>query len=213
MVQSLCDAGQTQRITTHRWSPANGITERPHEYLGRVLRDIPEEERKQWDDPQRLKMMEFAFNACHNSSLGTSPFQMRYGYPPIFPFEADLIGDIPGGEFDEATVDGRYGRIAQSLRDFSEAAAAASRELRELENQKLSDHGHTGSYEVGDKVWIFAPPQPSKQWNIKHEKHWRPAIVNLLRENEQLLLQMQHGGRKNLFEERKLDPPEQNRAS
>ena len=177
IVQSLCDAGQTQRITTHRWSPANGITERPHEYLGRVLRDIPEEERKRWDEPLRLKMMEFAFNACHNSSLGTSPFQMRYGYPPIFPFEADLIESIPAGEIDEATVDGRYGRIAQSLRDFSEAAAAASRELRELENQKLSDHGCAGSYEVGDKVWIFAPPQPSKQWNIKHERHWRPATV------------------------------------
>ena len=173
--QSLCDAGQTQKITTHRWSPANGITERPHEFLGLALRCIPPEKRKHWD--KEISKMEFAYNAQYNSSLGTSPFQMRYGYPPIFPFEADLIEDIPEREFDDTTVDGRYGKIAQSLKSYSEAAAAASRELRDLENQKLNDHGYARSYEVGDRVWIFAPPRPSIDWKIKHEKHWRPAVV------------------------------------
>ncbi|KGK36301.1 hypothetical protein JL09_g4549 [Pichia kudriavzevii] len=67
----------------HDGNSADGQTERTNRILNQLLRNYASNDLCSWD--KWLSMAEFAYNSSHQVSIGSSPFEVCYGYLPDSP--------------------------------------------------------------------------------------------------------------------------------
>jgi RNase H-like domain found in reverse transcriptase/Reverse transcriptase (RNA-dependent DNA polymerase)/Integrase zinc binding domain len=60
----------------------DGATERANRSIGQVLRTMIQPDQRDW--VEKLPMTEFALNSCISSSTGFAPFELNYGFLPMF---------------------------------------------------------------------------------------------------------------------------------
>ncbi|KAI4884872.1 hypothetical protein NFI96_006131 [Prochilodus magdalenae] len=96
---------------------SNGQTERVNQDLGQTLRCLVADTPSSW--ARHLPWAEYAHNTLWHSSLGMSPFECQFGYPPpIFPEQERTVG--------VATAEQYVRRCRQAWRKARAALEAAS---------------------------------------------------------------------------------------
>ena len=60
----------------------DGATERANRSIGQILRTIVQPDQTDW--VEKLPMVKFAINSKISSSTGFAPFELNYGYMPMF---------------------------------------------------------------------------------------------------------------------------------
>src|ERR1700677_1416383 len=60
----------------------DGATERANRFVGQILQTLVQPNQTDW--VEKLPMVEFAINSNISSSTGFVPFELNYGYMPMF---------------------------------------------------------------------------------------------------------------------------------
>jgi hypothetical protein len=184
VIQHLTRSWGIDHIKTFYWPQGNAIAERNHVVLGEFLRLLPESRRNCWE--QDIPALAYAVNMSVNTATGFSPFELDCGYQP------PSLHDV---EFQELPVEvqdllpqnykysdeqfAAYQARTQALLDIAAKHAEAARmvEMEYLNN----DQGPKVTFEVGERVIVYAPSsassEGSQKWKPKHRLQWRRATV------------------------------------
>ena len=132
--------GIQSNLTSGYHPQANGQTERANQEVEKYLRLYVG--RRQTDWAKHLPMAEFTINSRTHSTHGLSPFEVVYGYQPLF--------NIPVGQRSgRRDVDERVEVLQEVQKDTWAALEAVKREQKEAyERGKGTAH----EFEVGDFV-------------------------------------------------------------
>jgi hypothetical protein len=135
----------------------DGQTERVNQCLETYLRCFAHACPSKWI--QWIALAEFWYNSSHHSSLGRSPFEVLYGFPPrhfgILPPTATPIADLNTWLDDRALM---TSVIQQHL----------SRAQTRMKHQ-ADKHRSERSFSVGD--WVFLKLQPYVQSSLARRAH------------------------------------------
>ena len=138
----LARLGIKTNLTTSYHPAANGQTERANQEVEKYLRLYCNYRQDDWSE--HLAMAEFVINSRTHSAIGMSPFELLYGYLPLF--------NIPVGRrtsFPE--VEERLEILREVRRDAGSALHLAKRRMKEgYERGKRKAH----QFKVGDYVWL-----------------------------------------------------------
>ena len=198
VVQGLLRALDIKHMRTQYHPEGNSIVERGFVLLGECLRRMPKETRPRW--PSELQKISFAANTRYNASIGMSPFEADCGRIARQPFDSQFVE--PGSiELDERKCVGLYGRLAAVTAMYRQAAADVSKAASSSSVNRLNAKGSGPvNWQVGDLVFVYAPPKRSARdmavasdgsrvlgvpeegkepaWKVKHTIHWRgPCVV------------------------------------
>ncbi len=85
--------GSTISLFSGFYPQSNGQTERVNQEIEKTLRCLVSNNPSTWSS--QLVWAEFAHNTLHHSSLGMSPFECQFGFPPSLISEQDLKAQVP----------------------------------------------------------------------------------------------------------------------
>lgn len=139
-------AGIDLKMTTSFHPQTDGSSERTNKTMIQSLRFHIDEHQSDW--AKSLPLVRFHLMTTLNSSLGYSPFQLRFGYSPrVIPVLQPLTDPNPATEDARALLEA-HRLILQDAQDNLLAAKitqAARANVRRAPERK---------YEIGDKVWL-----------------------------------------------------------
>ena len=167
-LSKLCRA--TQKLTEGYSARANGVCERVHEALGRMLRCLDDHNYKVW--PQMLPAMRFALNVAYKTVLGASPHEIEFGQAPRTLLDAYSEHLIPRDGLGACTESGLHDRlhltemsakdmsfIRQKTAAFADIARKTSAWHRRQTAEQLNARGHKAKvFKVDDLVRVYKPP-------------------------------------------------------
>ena len=133
----------------------NGQTERANQEVEKYLRLYVNCRQDDWSE--HLPMAEFVLNSRTHSAHGLSPFELVYGYLPLFNIPVGRRSGIP-------EVERRIEILREVRRDAGSALHLAKRSQKEgFERGKRKAH----RFKVGDYVWLSAEDIDLQLWSEK----------------------------------------------
>ena len=198
VVQGLLKALGIKHMRTQYHPEGNSIVERGFVLLGEFLRRMPVENRLRW--PSDLSKLGFAANACHNASIGMSPFEADCGRVARQPFDSQFV-EPASIELDERKCVGLYGRLGAVTALYRQVASDVSKASSAATADRLNARGNGPvDWKLGDRVIVYVPPARSSRamavatdgsrllpsndegketmWKVKHTVQWRgPCVV------------------------------------
>ena len=133
LVQELCDKFHIDRsFTTPFHAQCNGMVERTHQTLRRMIGKLDHERKENW--PDHLPEIVHAFNSTRSSVTGYSPHFLMYGRRPRLPI--DFFFPNPKLDFDNSIKGSKVKRMIMTRIEALRAAYSAARSLTEEEAQR-----------------------------------------------------------------------------
>ena len=123
---------------------ANGQTECANQEVEKYLRLFVN--RRQDDWAEHLPMAEFVINSRTHSALGMSPFELTYGYLPLFNIPIGRRSGMPG-------VDDRI-QIMREARQDAGAALHLGKQKQKEQYERGKKKAH--QFKVGGYAWLSA---------------------------------------------------------
>jgi transposase InsO family protein len=150
--------GVKLKLSTAFHPQTDGQTEIMNQYLDQRLRPFVNYYQDNWSE--LLPIMDYAQLTLPHDSIGMSPFELLYGYPPRTSFDWDR----PEGP---TTVRERlsYDEAQRTVRTLQEAWETARTIMKRSQDKKERDanlHRRVVDFEVGDKVWVS-----TKNWKTQ----------------------------------------------
>ncbi|KAG1933989.1 interleukin-1 receptor accessory protein-like 1-A [Pimephales promelas] len=150
VVQQLCRMYGIQKSRTTAFHPqGNGQCERFNRTLHDLLRALPSEKKKRWDE--YLHEVLFAYNTTENATTGFSPFFLMFGRSPDLPIDHYLRG---------GTVEKKEGMVEtwviEHQHKLQQAYRLTQRRLQKLAKQRQRKQGVSkdASLNPGDLVYL-----------------------------------------------------------
>ncbi len=127
---------------------SNGQTERVNQEIEKTLRCLVSNNQSTWSS--RLIWAEFARNTLHHSSLGMSPFECQFGFPPsLFP-EQELEVQVPAAN-----------QLVQRCRQAWRKARTALMRASQRQQKQANRRRRIGpSLRQGQRVWLSTKDLP-----------------------------------------------------
>ena len=155
-------AGTTLRMSSAYHPQTDGQTERVNQCLETYLRCFAHACPSRWT--QWIALAEFWYNSSHHSSLGRSPFEVLYGFPPrhfgLCPPTATPVADL------SSWLDDRALMISVIQQHLSRAQTRMKRQA--------DKHRSERSFAVGD--WVFLKVQPYVQSSLARRANQKLAF-------------------------------------
>lgn len=151
VVQQLCRMYGIQKSRTTAFHPqGNGQCERFNRTLHDLLRALPSEKKKRWDE--YLHEVLFAYNTTENATTGFSPFFLMFGRSPDLPIDHLLrggTGEKRGGGMVETWVIEHQHKLQQAYR-------LTQRRMQSMARQRQRQQGviQDASLNPGDLVYL-----------------------------------------------------------
>lgn len=127
---------------------SNGQTERVNQEIEKTLRCLAADNQTTWSS--RLVWAEFAHNTLYHSSLGMSPFECQYGFPPIL---------FPGQE-PEVCVPAAAQLVRRCQRAWKKARAALLKATQQQRRQANRRRRLGPMLRPGQRVWLSTRDLP-----------------------------------------------------
>ncbi|KAL6461734.1 hypothetical protein MHYP_G00298790 [Metynnis hypsauchen] len=155
---------RAMRTTFHNpRGESNGQTERVNQDLARTLRCLTSANPSSW--AEHLPWAEYAHNTLRHSSLGMSPFECQFGFPPpMFPEEEREVG-VPAAEQFVLRCRRAWQKARASLLTTTEARKQVADRRRRP----------APTFRPGQRVWLSAKDLPL------HPKSWPLGMWGLSR--------------------------------
>ncbi|KAL0146466.1 hypothetical protein M9458_058229 [Cirrhinus mrigala] len=140
--------GSTISLSSGFHPQSNGQTERVNQDIERSLRCLVKNNHTTWSS--QLIWAEFAHNTLHHSSLGMSPFECQFGFPPLL---------FPGQE-SEVSVPAATQLIHRIKSTWKRARMALLKASRQQQRQ-ANQHRRLGpTFRPGQRVWLSTKDLP-----------------------------------------------------
>ncbi len=156
-----------KQLTTTPYHPAcNGLVERFHQTLKRMLRRMSEERPTDWD--RYIAPLLFAYREAPQESLGFSPFQLLYGRTVRGPLT--ILRELWTKELDQTEIKTTYQYVVDLRERLEGTCELARSELRKSTDRYKGYYNKTAKdrqFSVGDKVLLLLPTDHNKllmQW-------------------------------------------------
>lgn len=121
----------------------DGASERVNKSIGQILHAMVKPNQRDW--VEKVPLVKFAINLSINSSSGFAPFELNYGYMPMF-----MTGIIPN----DKAKPGVKAFVEQALRNLSMAHDTII-ESRSSQTHQANKRRREGDvYKVGDLVYL-----------------------------------------------------------
>ena len=157
LLDKLYDQLGLRKIRTAAYHPqTDGQAERFNRSLIEMLRATTTDRNVHWDDV--LAPVLFAYRSAVNSSTGFSPYEMLYGRAPKLPGHLVLGEFVAARKLPEAHVTA----LQRILRKMWEEANRHLDAARATQKRYYDRFTTERRFEVGDLVWISAPPRTQK---------------------------------------------------
>ncbi|KAF8823142.1 hypothetical protein HHX47_DHR12000006 [Lentinula edodes] len=140
----LARLGIKSDLTSGYRPQSNGQTERANQEVEKYIRLYVGRQQDDW--AEHLPMAEFVINSRTHSALGMSPFELTYGYLPLFNIPVGQRSGIPA-------VDDHIRILREARQDAGAALHLGKKQQKEgYERGKQKAH----QFKVGDLVWLSA---------------------------------------------------------
>ncbi len=127
---------------------SNGQTERVNQEIEKTLRCLVSNNQTAWSS--QLVWAEFAHNTLHHSSLGMSPFECQFGFPPPLFSEQDPEVRVPAAA-----------QLVQRCRRAWRRARVALLRATQQQQRHANRHRRVGpSLRPGQRVWLSTRDLP-----------------------------------------------------
>ena len=176
VISELCDLLGVTKIRMLPYHPqTNGIVERVHQTLRRMIAKMDPEKRAKW--PSHLGPILIAYNATWSLTTGYLPYFLMFGHQPRLP--VDLL--FPTVRWDENTQ--TTDEYVTSLYDKLKLTLVSARDTAILEAQRQKRHfdRKAGAVELhpGDKVLVKLDAFRGQRWKLKN--WWGDALYTVVK--------------------------------
>jgi transposase InsO family protein len=154
LLKEVSAAWGIKTTTTPAYNPKSNAVERTHRDLGAALRAMCLAQPGRWEDA--LPAVLFAFRTAPHRSTGVAPFRLLFGRDAVTPLDA-LIGPPPD-QLAETPASAYAAQLERKLRIAREFVR--NNLQKAVRRQKQAYCQQKKMFEVGVRVWLFAPPLP-----------------------------------------------------
>ena len=176
VISELCDLLGVTKIRMSPYHPqTNGVVERVHQTLRRMIAKMDPDKRAQW--PSHLGPILIAYNATRSLITGYSPYFLMFGHRPRLP--VDLLFPTIRRDENSWTTD----EYVSSLYDKLKSALASVRDTAILEAQRqkrIYDHkAGAVALHPGDKVLVKLDAFRGQRRKLKNR--WGDALHTVVK--------------------------------
>ena len=154
--------GVELHMTTAQRPQADGQTERANRQICEYLQHACTGNRRAWDSPATLALLEFSLNAAKSATTGTSAFELHLGREPALPA---TISNITPGSGDGLSIAERWSAARDSMRAAEEKMVGTAKVPRVVE------------YKVGDQILLHTGRFPQFRANKLHPRYAGPFVI------------------------------------
>ena len=174
LIQNLCEKYGIEKTRTSPYHPiGNGQCERFNRTLHDLLRTLPEQHKKRWNE--HISEMVYAYNVTPHATTGFSPYYLMFGRTPSLPVDL-LLGDQPQEDSQEDWVS----RHIKRLSDAYEQASAQIRQKALKRKTRYDQKAKENPLHIGQHVYLRNRPMGRN----KIQDAWDPTVYVVVDKHE-----------------------------